>query len=371
MTLDAKFKDSADAATFRQVFVNIRFFDNTTSGLPVFQKGIHAAMKSFYNYDVDGSPEDRYGEDKFIEHDQWVTLETPYAPTVEEDPVTDPAYTFHRCLQVLNLFLQSTLLVTGDVRIRTVSSHDFRPIMVVGARKLANKWSLLSYMQMHPEFSTPNGLIPESIPGLTQDLLNSGIEAISAEKPYITTIVWRSRAQRSMQQAGDATDAIINYQIAAESLLFDTYRMLLVDEGLSSSEITSEVNSDTPFKSLITRILPGKIGGQWDVTLPKTPVGAYWSNLYEMRNQIMHAGVPANMDQALEARRAYRGLVKHLEGRLLERRNRYPRTALVRFGLQRIQAEVKISRAFLEKLTQIEGETTPYFLPYDEAGRQP
>jgi hypothetical protein len=75
-----------------------------------------------------------------------------------------------------------------------------------------------------------------------------------------------------LRQTGDAADAIISFQIAAESLLFDTYRMILVDERMSSAEIEDTLNVDLPFKWLLVKTMPSKLGGQWDVTRGGTAV---------------------------------------------------------------------------------------------------
>ena len=69
--------------------------------------------------------------------------------------------------------------------------------------------------------------------------------AFATNKPYLSTAIWRARAQRALRHTGDATDAVISFQITAESLLFDTYRMLLVDEGLSSSQISKKSRRDS------------------------------------------------------------------------------------------------------------------------------
>jgi hypothetical protein len=107
--LDIPFKN-ADAAEYfgNRPFVNIRVFDTVERGLPVWQKGTHAAIKQFYGVELPGNPDLKYGEDQFAVHDQWVTLETPHAALEGEDSTADRAFSFHRCLRVFNLFLQTT-----------------------------------------------------------------------------------------------------------------------------------------------------------------------------------------------------------------------------------------------------------------------
>lgn len=366
--LGAPFKTEAEAAEFKSPpFVNIRVFEIAESGLPAWRKGTHAAIEKLYGVPLEGDPDTRYGEDEFLEHDQWVTLETPYAEVEGEDAIADPAFTFHRCLHFFNLFLQAALLITKDVRIRPISSHDFRPAVIVGAIPRGGGWRIIALLHMHPE-AQPESLLAEEKP-FTQEELNEALRALVTSKPYITTMIWRSRAQRSLRQTGDAADAIISFQIAAESLLFDTYRMLLVDEGYSSSEIATRLEGEVPFKSLISKILPAKLGGQWDITREGTAVGEYWEKLYSVRNSIVHRGFHANGDHAGDAQTAYWGLRDHIEARLWAKHKSYPRTLLARVGEEQL-AERGWLPAMMQRFVETaKSEQEPFWWPYDIAGR--
>lgn len=365
--LRAPFADPTAEAAFARPFINIRLFEIAESGLPTWRTGTHAAIKKFYGVDLDHDPDGRYGEDQFTARDQWVTLETPHAVVAGEDESADPAFAFHRCLGALNLFLQATLLLTRDIRVRTVSSHDLRPVVVIGAKPRSAPWRLLSTMYMHPE-SQPESVLTLDKP-FTQDELNEALTAIGTNRPFMMTMVWRSRAQRSLRQTGDASDSIISFRIAAESLLFDTYRMLLVDEGMTSDAITAELERDIPFKSLLTRIFPQKLGGQWDITRPQSAVGRYWKDLYLVRNEVIHAGLQAHGGQADEAQKAYWGLRDHVEERLWATHTRYPRSLLVRLGEAGLADRGWLTAGLRRLIEQTESEPGPFYWPYDQAGR--
>jgi hypothetical protein len=184
-------------------------------------------------------------------------------------------------------------------------------------------------------------------------------------KPYLTTAIWRSRGQRSLRQTGDAADAIISLQVAAESLMFDTYRMLLVDEGLSSAEITSQLSAEIPFKSLLTRKLPEKLGGSWDVTRVETAVGQYWANLYLVRNLIIHTGMQPHGGHAEEAQAAYWALRDYTEIRLQEKRGTYPRTLYVRVGRKQLTERGWMTSTLRRVLEEIDNGPQPFYWPHD------
>ena len=360
--LSHAFVDERYRTTFPRPFVNIRVFDLPQSGLPVWQQGTNEALKHFYNHEPERQADERYGEDAFTEHNQWVTLETPYGDL--EGYEADP---FHRCLGVFNGFLQATLLITRDIRIRTIASHDLRPIVVIGAWPQGETWRELSSMYMHPG-ATPESVLTVDKP-FDQDQLNSAMNAIVTQKPYITTIMWRARAQRALRQTGDSADAVISFQVAAESLLFETYRMLLVDEGMSSNAITTELEKDRPFKRFFTDIYPARLGGDWQLNHRGKPIGNYWTDLYEVRNSIIHTGMLAHTGHAEAAQTAYWGLRDHLEARLWANHRTYPRTVFARLGEEQLKAKGWHTAWMRQFIEGAESESGVWYWPWDVANR--
>lgn len=329
----------------------------------MWQQGTHGAIKHFYGTDLDGDPELRYGEDSLVEHDQWVSLETPYAPAESEDSAADPAFTFHRCLRVFNIFLTAVSLMTGDIRIRNISSYDLRPFVVVGAVQAGRKWRELTTMYMHPE-AQHEGVLTTDKP-FTQDELNIALYAIATGQPYLRTATWRARAQHALRQTGDAADTIISFQVAAETLLFDTYRMLLVDEGLSSSQISAELEGEIQFKALVTIKLPARLGGQWDINREETAVGYYWKNLYLVRNSVIHAGLQVHGGHAEDAQTAYRKLRDHMEQRLWAKHNTYPRTIRARVGDKQVEEQGWMTSSMRRLINELKDGPQPYYWPVD------
>jgi len=178
-------------------FADIRVFTATEPGLPLWAAGVEQALLKFYGYELD-TTEGRYGTDSLVAHDQWVTLETPSAPTNEELQRNDAAFAFHRCLFTFNFFLRAVQAATHDIRIRPISSHDFRPVVIVGALVRGEGWRLLTEIFMHPEAHAE--ALPLDDGPITEAQLNAGLDAVATEKPYIATVLWRSRAQRRLNR---------------------------------------------------------------------------------------------------------------------------------------------------------------------------
>jgi hypothetical protein len=366
------YADPGDTELFGEnVIVRIGVFAVTTPGLPLWPSGIHEAVAHFYEYELEGEPDTRVAEGALVAHDQWVTLETPSAPTVEDlaraNP--DPAFAFHRCLVGLNLFLRSALVATHDIRLRTISSHDLRPVVIVGARLRDGSWRFLSTLFMHPE-ALPDPLPPPAGP-LTEAQLRGGIQAVLTQHPNVIPVIWRSRAQRAVRQTGDAADAIISFQIAAESLLFSIYRMILIDEGFSSAAVESQLEADRTFRSIVVTTMPTKLGGLWDITRPDTAVGEYWRRLYQVRNAIVHRGFEPHGGHAEAAQDAYRRLREHVEDRLVAKMRQYPRAVLARLGEEALSARGVLTHRMRRFINGLADEPGPWYWPYDVAGRDP
>jgi hypothetical protein len=235
--------------------------------------------------------------------------------------------------------------------------------VVVGALQKEKKWRELMDMRIYFGGSH-TGLLTTDKP-FSEQQLNMGMQAIITNKPYLRTAIWRARAQRAVRQTGDAADAVISFQIAAESMLFDTYRMLLVDEGRSSTEISTALSGDIPFKSLLTRKLPEKLGGSWDVTRKESPIGEYWANLYLARNSIIHTGMQAHGGHAEVAQTAYWALRDYVEARLWAKRNTYPRTLYARIGKEQLAERGWLTASMRRIVDEIDKGPQPYYWPCD------
>lgn len=367
---DHQWVNPDDSATFGPApWVRIRVCNIEATGLRVYPPGVTEALTRLYR---SRNFEENLGEpihsDSLKTYEQWLSLETPGALSTE-DRVGDRGYTFHRCMKVLNWLLRAVLIASHNTNIREVTTHDLKPSIVIGAIPHQGEWRQLAVMFMHPEGQSQD-LMPNNAP-INNDQLQGALHAIKNEAPYLRTILWRSRAQFALLQEGDAPDAIISFQTAAETMLFDAYRIMLVDEGCQEEQIIQEMASDISFRSLLTRILPGRLGGPWDVTKYQQPIGKYWKDLYLVRNQVVHAGRYVHGGDAEKAQSAYRSLRDHLENRLWIRRIRYPRAFLSRVPEDTLKQKGWNVKWVLDLKEKLRGEASPYWWPWDRAGRQP
>jgi hypothetical protein len=344
-------------------FVNIRIFNAPLADDLFWPANMPVAIRHFYGGDIGPPP----AEDQMRTLlEQWVTLETPGALLDGENP-DDAAYAFHRCLGVLNGFLQALGLSRSDDRLRSVSARELRPIVIIGAITEDLQWHFVSKMLMHPD-AKERGSGKRSVDVHLANL-NAAIAAIQNEEPFIPSRQWQSRAQRRRYE-GDAADSVISFQIAAETLLYETWRILMVDEGASQADLSAKMLEELPFKTLLVRELHSKLGGSWDTTLHGTAVGDYWTKLYLKRNRILHAGYQPHDGDAEEAESVFSSLEAFLEERLRANLRSYPRTLLAKLGTQELQSRGWMTKWMHTFIEQVDSEPAAFYLPWDAAGRK-
>jgi hypothetical protein len=181
-------------------------------------------------------------------------------------------------------------------------------------------WKLRGPILMHPD-AKPRRLSSRSV-GEHAESLNKAMKTMLGGNPFVRSWQWKARAERRRYE-GDDADAVVSFQIAAEVLLFELWRLILIDEGRSKAEVEKAVR-ETTFATLVKSELGPRLGGTWDTTRPRTPVGRYWNDLYQLRIQVVHGGYLPHGGDADRAERAFEDLEEFLGQRLQTRAKRYP-----------------------------------------------
>jgi len=103
----------------------------------------------------------------------------------------------------------------------------------------------------------------------------------------------------------------------------------LVDEGRSTAEIL-DLRQRTPFATLVKTELGQRLAGSWDTTRFSTPIGRYWTDLYELRIRVVHSGYLPHDGDAEQAERGFEGLDTFVDERLGTKVKRYPSAVVAR-----------------------------------------
>lgn len=370
MSLRDAYADRNDIGHFGEVpFVRIRFFNGPKESVNIIPPLASDALRHFYSFDLDIEPleADSADDPDFpVSYEQWLTLETPKA-RLESEPANDPAFTLHRCMMALNTFLAAHQLIENRIEIREVTTQDLRPSILLGAYTSDAEWRYIGLVAMHPEamiFANE----PRDISDL-ESLYTNALSEFSSGKPFVNSRLWYTRAMQAGQFRGNAAECVVQLQISMESMLFDLWRMLLVDHGCSSHEIESKTSGQEGFYAIVHTILPSLLGGRWNTTDKLSIVGRYWHKLYLIRNLIVHAGYRPSSAEMSEAITAYDELREYLDERLWARRRPFKRTLLAKLGMQGLERHGWLDTKTRRWVEQLRMEAAPWYLPYDIAGR--
>jgi hypothetical protein len=299
-------------------------------------------------------------------YEQWVSVETQGA-RLKSEREDDPAYAFHRCLVALNSFLMALDLAISDLRITSISTHEIGPVVLRGAFTERGQWIQLGELAMHPD-SWPVSEPPAPFDKI-RGQFNDAFSGLRLGRPFMNANLWHGRAQRAFHVRGDRADGVVNLQTAVESMLFDLLRAVLVDEAKTADEIASQLANEPPFKRLLTSEFAPRLGGNWDITATGV-VGEYWSNLYELRNRVVHAGYLPGDREADLAQKAFFDLREFVSERLHDRSSTYPRTLLAKVGVNGLQRRGWMTARMKQTCAQLIAEPRPFFWPKDVAMRQ-
>ncbi|MBV8990951.1 MAG: sel1 repeat family protein [Solirubrobacterales bacterium] len=318
-----QYADEADAVVFgRSPFVRVRIFNADVADRKFAAANLPAAIEHFYGQDV---PSGDVDGNRLYE--QWMTLETP-AVFVSHEPRWDPAFAFHRSMSALNLFLEAFAIARDKDWIRPVSTRELRPTVAIGRLDLDGNWTYQGPMLIHPD-AKPSPLSSRPVAQHVEEL-NQALELIVNEAPFIRARQWRARAERRKYE-GDAADSVISFQVAAETMLYELWGLLLLEEGTALQEVDKR-RYEQPFKTLLSSELAPRLGGSWDLMLERKPVGGYWVDLYKLRNRIVHGGYQPHDGDAEKAERAYFNLERFIDERLRAKGKQYPATLSARRG---------------------------------------
>jgi hypothetical protein len=255
-----------------------------------------------------------------------------------------------------------------DARVRAVSTHDLGPVVFRGAYTLhpGPEWHFLGMIFMHPDAYPSDPAYSDPHDSL-KDLLDA-YRQIDFH-PFLVSAEWFRRAEYARRYSGDSTGVVVGLQISMESAIYNTWRMILVDQGYTQAEINDKITAKVGYRQMLVGVLPSLLGGRWDTGALDTPVGKYWHRLYQLRNEIVHGGHQASWPEAEAAYDAYIDMREFINQRLWQNHKRYPRALLVKIGnggLERRGWNTKWMRKFRE---DIRSESGFFYMPKDLVGR--
>ncbi|MDN5768456.1 MAG: hypothetical protein L0H96_09270 [Humibacillus sp.] len=287
------------------------------------------AMKAFYGHDLETYVSISNSEVPYAR--SYVSLETPpfLLTTDPHDCATasrEDAWHFWllRSVPALNAMIRAAGTVTQDHSLVEVDYRDLGHLVIQGARLEDNSWVPLGPMFLNLETGGPR----EPLDAQWAFGLEIRFFHWANDYPFVKARFFRQKAANDRFIRGDLLSAIISLNTAAEVMLFDAYRLILIDQGAQTEEGITDQAHAMNFSALVKTTLPQLLGGNW-----RGPaLTAFWDDLYKRRNSAVHAGVIPAENDVLAAEEAFDGLETFLGERLTAKWKTFPRALMCLLG---------------------------------------
>ncbi len=270
---------------------------------------------------------------------------------------------FERALEFTNNYLRAYTIGAEDSAIRMLTPEALdAPVLGVGFSH-STKPDHVRLGTFTTPAATRNKVFKIADPALLYARVQQGMESTSNKHPIDDVILWHVRAEHHVDWVGDYEMAVMALQTSVERRVFAMRACMIVDEG--GTPPSTQEEGSTAFKTAFRNLGDKLGGGPWDLTNRTNPVGRYWHDLYELRNKVAHSGSSvdrATLERAFEAEQE---LVAEIEQRLLKRKTRYKRTALLvmgGIGLKEKGALSNTMRDFINHLKET-GQKDRFWLP--------
>lgn len=302
------------------------------------------AVRAFYGQDLETYVSTSESEIPYAR--SYVSMETPpfLLVTDPHDCATasrEDAWHFWllRSVPALNAMIRAAGTVTQDHSLVEVDYRDLGHLVIQGARLDENRWVPLGPLFWNLETGGPR----EPLESQWAFGLEIRFFHWANDYPFVKVRLFRQKAENDRFVRGDCLSAIVSLNTAAEVMLFDAYRLILIDQGAQTEKEVTDQARAMNFSALVRTTLPQLLGGNWQ----GPAVTAFWDELYEKRNSAVHAGVIPAENNVLAAAQAFDGLKTFLEQRLMAKWKTFPRTLMCLMGHDLRGAKLATKPAFL------------------------
>jgi hypothetical protein len=181
--------------------------------------------------------------------------------------------------------------------------------------------------------------------------------------PLAPQVERRVDAGLSLHRLGDTANAVILAELSGVIFLDLVLSLMMWDEGATPDE--TALAFDRTFKRRLLREYAGRLGGDWNLLHQGRPVGQWYADLYVLRNRVLHGGYVPDRDEATTALHAADALSTFISDRILDRCERFPRTALIVFGHEGLERRGVLSSDLRRVADELEAEAS-LFDQYNE-----
>ena len=114
------------------------------------------------------------------------------------------------------------------------------------------------------------------------------------------------------------SESILMQQTALERMIYEIFRIVY-------PELHGENCEDIHFKKLLTKYMPEKLGGNWDITKGgRGVISDYYNNFYMLRCKIIHRGYKPDINEYHKVSRIIEEMLRFITVRIGIKKEEFP-----------------------------------------------
>jgi hypothetical protein len=189
--------------------------------------------------------------------------------------------------------------------------------------------------------------------------VESALGAIQAHHPFVRWREWLLAAEEA-RLSSRSEDAIIRLAVAVEVLLDAAYALSLWEMETPVNEAAELIGVDLGAR--VRRDFGRVFGGSW--ARVSGPVARWSSDLTYLRGRVLHRGYRPGQQEVDRAFAAAANIYEHLADRVVLRRARIPKTALLLLGQEGLAHRGALD-GVVSRLAAIDLNDDDWLLDYD------
>ena len=277
-----------------------------------------------------------------------------------------------RCIALAAQVVRAFRLVKGDpLQLPTYEVLPPQVLLSFGQGRLDRLGSRLPA----PEDWTPQALMMLNHMNVAFDLLPTSagadelrqssfwMHALQTGTPAVLAREQLQMARIAMDWRGDYAEAVVKANTATEVLLDSTLSLLAWEEHLQDETKPTADEWGLEFvegqmRTRIARHLTHRLKGDW--TSPSSPYVRWLRGAHALRHRIVHGAYAPSRQEASDALGEVDELHKHVFDRVCERRNSYPRAAIMSVGQEGLERRDLLRGRIVRFLTDIANTEDPW-----------
>lgn len=321
-----------------EMLCSLRFWQELITD-PLEDMGIDAAFRLVKRILPSLLPDDEPAETdaearERLAHDvgAYITVVEAVTPVTASDPDPDSdAFTdaFERCFEQIDQTISAYRLYARQP-VPRLTREQLPPIIPFATRPLlsAEGWHGLSLFFLHLNVGAVR---PEELDEAELETFNLYLETVSRGHPLALYSEKSLDAETALKKEGRFGDAVVHAQTSIEILLDALLALLVWEEGKTPDEAAAEEFQDAGFQKRVRTHFHTRLGGDWR-TEGGDVLTRWAEHVAAMRHRVVHAGYRPTREEARLAVAVAGEVEKFVRHRVIDRRNTYPRTALLMLG---------------------------------------